>query len=296
MQINRKYFLSPMVSMLVLFLLIHNVRIDNIQKILQNTNFAILFFATLILFVATPALSALRWKIILKKLDCEINYQDAISLYMASLPLAKISPASSGDLIRAYYLKEKIKPSLSIGGIIFERMLDFFVLGVFAITFGIIRGEKISIITGMSVVIGIIILFTLGNKIKIEKIKNFLQIYKIILKNINTIILAIGCTLLLWFVIIGYIKLIFLALGTSLDFTQILATQPLIIFLSLLPISLSGIGVRESAMVFLYAGLAPEQTIFIVGLTYSIFGGIILPILGIPFLYNQIKIKKAYGK
>lgn len=291
-----KYLLSPTISLIILFFLIHNLKIDNFQTIFKNSNPTILIMATAILFIAVPSLSALRWKMILKKLDCELKFSEAIKLYMANLPLAKISPASSGDLMRAYFSKEKIKPSLNIGVIIFERMLDFFILAIFATVFGAITGNKIAVITGIVTSACLIILFVLGNKIKIEKVKNFLQIFKTILKHPYTLAMAICCTLLLWFVIIGYIKLIFLALGTNITFTQILATQPLIIFLSLAPISLSGIGIRESAMVLFYAGLAPEQTIFIVGLTYSLFGGIILPIFGIPFLYNQFKIKKTYGK
>lgn len=296
MQIKIKQLITPIISLALLFFLFHDLNITSLEKIFQNSNPIILILATIILFIAVPSLSALRWKIILKKLDCDIQFIEAHKLYMANLPLAKISPASSGDLMRAYYLKEKIKPSMNIGGIIFERMLDFFVLANFALIFGILSHNKIAIITGISIIIFLITLFILGNKLKIEKIKNFLYIFKIILKQPKTLGIAIFCTLSLWFVIIGYIKLIFLALGADLAFTQILATQPIIIFLSLVPISLSGIGIRESAMVFFYAGLAPEQTIFMTGLAYSLFGGIILPVLGIPFLYNQFKIKKTYGK
>ncbi|HAM88375.1 MAG: hypothetical protein US83_C0005G0010 [Candidatus Falkowbacteria bacterium GW2011_GWC2_38_22] len=296
MQIKIKQLITPIISLALLIFLFHDLNITSLEKIFQNSNPIILILATIILFVAVPTLSALRWKIILKKLDCDIQFIEALKLYMANLPLAKISPASSGDLMRAYYLKEKIKPSMNIGGIIFERMLDFFVLANFALFFGILSHNKIAIITGISIIIFLITLFVLGSKLKIEKIKNFLYIFKIILKRPKNLGIAIFCTLSLWFVIIGYIKLIFLALGVDLVFTQILATQPIIIFLSLVPISLSGIGIRESAMVFFYAGLAPEQTIFMTGLAYSLFGGIILPVLGIPFLYNQFKIKKTYGK
>src|SRR3989339_786413 len=294
MQIKIKQLITPIISLALLIFLFHDLNITSLEKIFQNSNPIILILATIILFVAVPTLSALRWKIILKKLDCDIQFIEALKLYMANLPLAKISPASSGDLMRAYYLKEKIKPSMNIGGIIFERMLDFFVLANFALFFGILSHNKIAIITGISIIIFLITLFVLGSKLKIEKIKNFLYIFKIILKRPKNLGIAIFCTLSLWFVIIGYIKLIFLALGVDLVFTQILATQPIIIFLSLVPISLSGIGIRESAMVFFYAGLAPEQTIFMTGLAYSLFGGIILPVLGIPFLYNQFKIKKTY--
>ena len=291
-----KYLFSALMSLTVLIFLIIKFDVRELQIIFQNSNIAILIVATIIFFIATPSLSALRWKTILKTMNCKINFYEAIKLYLASLPLAKITPANSGDFIRAYYLRKKLTPNLNIGVIILERMMDFFILAIFALFFGIITNNQTAVIIGILFIITILCFLFFGKKINITKIKKITHAFEIILADSKTIIIAMGYTILLWFVIIIYIKLIFIAMGNNISFWSILTIQPIVIFFSLVPFTVSGIGVRESAMVFFYSGLASDQIIFLTGLTYSLFGGICLPIIGIPFLYNQFKFAKNNEK
>ena len=291
-----KYLLSPLISLVVLAFLISKFDVKELQMIFQNSNAVILIITTAVFFITTPALSALRWKTILKTINCEISFYEAIKFYLASLPLAKITPANSGDFIRTYYLRKKLEPSLNAGGIILERMLDFFILAMFALFFGITTNNKTAMAAGALFIIVITGFLFFGKKINIAKIEKILYIFRIISKHPTAMAIAASYTILLWFVIISYIKFIFIAIGANISFWSILAIQPVVIFFSLAPFTISGIGVRESAMVFLYAGLASDQTVFLTGLTYSLFGGICLPAIGIPFLYNQFKFAKNHGK
>ncbi len=94
--------------------------------------------------------------------------------------------------------------------------------------------------------------------------------------------------------------MLFRAFGdTSISLLDVMTIQPIVTFVSLIPISLWGIGVRESTMVFLYGNSAAAPVILSVGFTYSIVGSLILPLICIPFTYSVIReffaAKNAHG-
>ena len=149
------------------------------------------------------------------------------------------------------------------------------------------------------IIIGLIIY---GSKIKINNKKwklmaeNFFLAKKIIINNPKLFIISMLCSITPWLIIIICVKIFFLAFATDLPLLTILVTQPIAIFLGLIPITFSGVGVRESAMLYLYSSIAKESVILAVGLTYSIVAVIFLPLICLPFLIKILKTKITYAK
>ena len=163
-----KFIIPPALTMAILYLLLRNFEIKNFQDILAESNKAVLFFATALLLAFVPAIAALRWKQTLKFINFDISFWDSFKIYMAVLPLSKISPSNAGDFARSYYMKDKISPAMSAGTVIFERIIDVAMVSLFALIGGLILNIKIAIITGSLTLFLIIVFFAIARKIKPE--------------------------------------------------------------------------------------------------------------------------------
>ncbi|MCK5357269.1 MAG: flippase-like domain-containing protein [Elusimicrobiales bacterium] len=296
---NQKFvkFILPLgITALLLSYLINKIDIKYLLSVQAEINWLLLITASIILIFFTALVFALRWQQSLKIIDYNITIIKAFVLAFASFPVSKLTPLNSGDLVRAYFLKDKIPITKNSGAIALERMIDFLVLALLAIIGGIITQKIYSIGIGALVIIAIISIIIVSQKIKLkkeskikDKINNFLFVFKNTKNKRKNLIALFLFTILLWFGIIIYIKIVFLLFGYKVPIFLILAYQPIVVFLALVPITLSGIGSRETAMLFIYSGLAPDTTILFTGFAYSLVSVILLSILGLPFLYFAIK-------
>ena len=82
--------------------------------------------------------------------------------------------------------------------------------------------------------------------------------------------------------------MLFFALGSNISFIYIVAAFPLSIFVGLIPITLAGMGTRDSAIIYFFAHLAGPSTCLAMGLLYSFFGYFLLALFGLPFMKKMI--------
>lgn len=294
-----QFFIPLLITGALLVFLISKIDLDNLTKIFASSNLLLFIVITIIFLVLNSIFFSFRWQQTINIIGHSISFYKALVLSLASYPISKITPLNSGDLARAYFLKNKISMSKNTGAIVIERLFDFLVLALFAIIGGLATQNVYSISTGVVISLAIFALLLLGKKIKPKKngqiydrIRNFLHVFKNIQNKQKNLLFILFFTILIWFDIIIYIKLVFFILGYNIPLFLIMALQPLVILLAIIPITLSGIGSRETVMLFLYQGLAPDAIILSVGLTFSMVAVIILSIVGLPFLYIAIKMKK----
>jgi uncharacterized protein (TIRG00374 family) len=74
--------------------------------------------------VAGVLIIAKRWQIILETIGYNFQYKECFNLIMAAFPLTSITPSKSGDVIKAYYLKDKIPASKTAGSVINRKDID----------------------------------------------------------------------------------------------------------------------------------------------------------------------------
>ena len=99
-------------------------------------------------------------------------------------------------------------------------------------------------------------------------------------------------TFLNWLSVMFYIALIFYALGSKVPILSITAFQPIVSYASFVPITVSGIGARESVMLFLYGNTVPAPIILSAGLIFSLFSAVLLPLTGLPLMHKIINKKQ----
>ncbi|MBD3311250.1 MAG: flippase-like domain-containing protein [Candidatus Magasanikbacteria bacterium] len=299
-------FIPFLITGLIIYLLFSNFDIGQTVRIIQTGSKFFLFLSIFFIFLTTLVL-ALRWKIMLGLCGHKDSYNNILKKYLASVPFSKTTPSNSGDFIRAVYTKNKIGLTKGSGIVFMENLLDIYVLTFFALFGSLIKGMLgIFLIIFFIVVLSFFLLFILNkinlsklrlnNKFK-QKIQSFFSIFREFKKNsISFFLKILILTSSAWILVIGSFVCLFIAFGIDVPFFEVVFLQPIIIFLGLLPITVSGVGIRESAIIFFYAGYGSAASLMAVGLSYSCFSAIILPLLYLPFSYQIIKKKLFYAR
>ena len=245
-----------------------------------------------ILFIAK------RWQIILETIGYNLQYKECFNLIMAAFPLVSITPSKSGDVIKAYYLKDKIPASKTIGSVITERMFDilslisFSLLGMaFCKNYGLVFIALIP----LGCIIAILLLARTGFDFRLplksswtEKFQNLILSLKLLTKDRKAFLIVFSYSILVWLISIAQILMFFYALGISIPLVVAMANIPIAIFIGLVPVTLGGMGTRDAAIIFLFSEYATLSQLLGVGILFSLFRYWLLSLIGIPFMRKMM--------
>ena len=215
---------------------------------------------------------------------------------MAAVTLTSITPSKSGDVIKAYYLKDRIPPSKTVGSLLTERIFDVFML----ISFSLIgmafyqKYEFATIIFGFLLLL-IVLIFILHTNVRLpikeswnEKLQNIALSMKTLIKNRKALLAVILSSFSIWFLAVVQTLMFFYALGIDLSFLFTMANTPIAIFIGMIPVTLGGMGTRDAAIIFLFSEFATPEKLLGVGILFSIFRYWLLSLLRIPFMQNTM--------
>lgn len=281
------------VTSLIFYLIFRKVDYFSLKEVFLNAKWYYLILAILVIFLA-PVFSAKRWQTILKSMDYHISFRDSFKIIMAVFPASAVTPAKVGDLIRAHYLKDKVPITQTMGAVVTERFIDIFILASYSfagaafLENGLIMGISLFIIflTPSS--------FLIVNKIKLppgkwqQRIENFLHVSKVFISQPQKLLPVLFFSIIFWSTNIFEAKILFLSLGVNVPLFYIAAAFPLTIFIGLLPITLAGMGTRDSAIIYLFSSFGSASVSLGVGLLYSLFAYWLVALIGLPFMiYNS---------
>lgn len=242
-----------------------------------------------------PVLSALRFRRMLVALGHDVSFRDCFDMIMAAWPMGTITPSKSGDLMKAYYLKDRVPVSQVVGSVLAERILDVLVLLALAV-FGCVLFERwwLAAAAGAGLAGGLgglllVLRFRLPLPPKImTKLDPVLDALRRLSRSPSVLLQVLLYTVLNWFASIMQTVFAYRALGVSVPLLFTTGALPLAIFVGLLPITLSGMGTRDAALIALFARFAPKEASLGVGLLYSLFGYWIPAVIGLPFLHRVL--------
>ena len=96
----------------------------------------------------------------------------------------------------------------------------------------------------------------------------------------------------MWVMHLMQIGVFFLACGVTVSVMDIASHVPLAIIAGLVPITIAGIGVRDSALVVLFFEHGPAAQIALVGMLTSL-RYLIPGLMGLPFLYQSLRSQRG---
>jgi glycosyltransferase 2 family protein len=254
------------ISSVLLYFVFEKTGLTQVLRTLSSINVTA-FVAAIFLYVFAQLISTLRWKLLLPD---GLGLKKLFSLYMIGAFFNTFLPGIiGGDAIKGFYLyKITGKVGLALASVFMDRYLGFVVLiaiCALAFPFGYqyLYGsnmEWILLSVILSFILGSFLFFGLriGQHIKhLADLYHYFHIYRNERGMIGKALLLSVCIQFSGFLAVYILAL---GLGQHIPFLSLLIYLPLIILIAMIPISISGLGVREGAFVlfFGFIGVKPE--------------------------------------
>ncbi|MCX5718028.1 MAG: lysylphosphatidylglycerol synthase transmembrane domain-containing protein [Nitrospirae bacterium] len=263
----RFFILKLVVSSSLLYFVLSNTGVEKVFAIIRTINpFA--FTGAIFIYIASLYVSSIRWRLLLPE---EFKGKRLFSFYLIGSFFNTFLPGIvGGDAVKTYYLyKETNKGSLSFASVFMDRYMGFISLMTialisFAAGFKYVKGSLIEWLLPtivLSFLIGSFAIFRLRLGKGIKALSEFYGYFN----EYSHQKMVIMKTLMLSFTIqvlsILSMYIIALGLGQHIYLSYFFIFFPIIVTISTLPISISGIGLREGAFVLLFgmAGVKPEM-------------------------------------
>ena len=279
MAINPKvtFLLKALITFGCLLFIINNVDLEYIANILIKINW-LLFIVSVALLLSTNCVAAWRWQILLNIDQHNVPLLPLVKYYFISLFFGMFLPtAVGGDLVRWYYLKKySIEQSEIISSIIYERFIGVFTLTmlsffIFIIDINVLAFDIIKITVALIFLVCSFMMFLFTSKLTfnfsiLDKIKNKLQLLAAICNgfaiyscNLPCLLSVLIISIIIHLISITSIYLLSLSLGLDIPLIYFLVVLPPAWLLTMLPISIGGIGLREGAIIILLVSIGVAQ-------------------------------------
>ncbi|MAG08696.1 hypothetical protein CMO89_04430 [Candidatus Woesearchaeota archaeon] len=319
-KLNVSSFL-PVIGIAIFVYIIYSTGAKNILDAVKNIKIiyllAVPFFLIFLIF-----LKGLKWKLILNMLGIEYSLKRSCEIWCLGFFTGLITPGRVGDIMRAFYVKKEANKNLSeaLISVFLDRLIDLLTLLVLfvisLVAFSVIFRTDFSYIIIASILFIVIILAGLF-LIKKNFVRRFVSYMvsffvpknysKSILENLSkiyhsfinanykmyTLAMATLITFFVWFASFIFAYYIALLANVDIPLWFILITIPIITIIEIIPISVSGIGTRDAAIIFLFGfmGISRASSV-IFSLLYLIFAdwGFAIPGI-IAWMKNPLRMK-----
>ena len=293
----RKVLIPASVSILIILIIFKTlVDIGDFSRVIQNIGW---FYFSLAFATIIPSflLSIVRWHAVVRAAGFDVSFWKIFKIIGSSLSLSVV-PGRLGDLARSYPLRNKIPISQSIGTIVLEKIIDTSVLIIFSGVGLFIMGHTALAVLMLFLILGVIpilnILNSANKKIPFgnghfNKLRDALFVLNEVKKRKLTLSVAILASSGNWFISMIQVYWLFKAVGSAVPLSAIFAFQPLSIFMGLIPVTIAGIGTRDSAILYLFRNFAAPEQSLAVGILYGVQSYWITALLGVPLLYFFFK-------
>jgi len=296
-RLNITFFLR-LAGIGLLIYIISKIGLNQLLKCLSNVDplyiILVLLFNFLLIYSKT-----LRWNSILKLQKINISIKDSYLIYYSGAFLGVSSPGNIGEFIKAFYLKKEYNVPLTKGliNVITDRLFDLYILIILAIL-GLWKFHVFEKYSNMCLVLAVVmsaapltllnknliqkysyILYrALEKKFKIISYQNFYQeiVYLIHPKSLITFLLS--CLGFLIFFIQCYF--LTLAMQIKIDFLSIALFMSIARLISIIPVSISGLGTRDAILIYFFSLINLTSDIavsysFLIFVVCYVFNGII---------------------
>lgn len=302
-----KFSIKAIISLSILVFILSSIDFLKLKSLFIELNFYYLAFSVIIIYFGI-LISSLKWQILLYKQDLDISLNKAVSAYYSGMFFNSFLPSIvGGDFIRAKIINaDKNSLNKSLMSVVFERYLGVIALSFLALI-GVIVGLKFNYPSNVvfmaslifiAILIVSLIFFVFWDYLTFKRNLSRWKIGKILSKYYDSLLVyrkfskdifkAVLLSFLFQFLSILYIFVIAKSLGISVSIWYLFLIVPLVTLFLMLPISINGIGLRETAFIFFFShvGLSATSAVAISFLSFSVLV-IISSVGGIVFLLNR---------
>lgn len=290
------------ISASLIIFVFSRIDIKEFLNCVKEANILLLLFSLSLHFVGA-LLGSSRWNVLLKSYGIDVPHRELYRLYMIGSFFNTFLPTSvGGDAVRMFKVSSLTdKRAQAVTSVFIERFIGMLILYVisffsYAFYFKFKEGREllIAILILLSTSFGfvIFILSPISEKIlKIipssflkEKLDKVYYSLKYPVKEPYSLLIVFLYTTLLQINVVIYFFIISLSINIKLSIIYFFILIPVILTVTMLPITLGGIGLREGGFVFLFSrfgGVLPEKALtlsilgYFISVIFAIFGGLV---------------------
>lgn len=296
-------------SLLFLLIIFKRIDLNELLKIYISANLVYYILAVLISLLNVSLVGAYRWKILLLKKSNMIEFKNLARLSIIARSLNTLIPGNfMGDIIRGLKSsKIGITKGFSMASVLMDRFIALISL-IFLSFFGFVLNFKILhrsellkyyvIVVALSIVIMILLLrsniFLFYSKKLRETSSIFLNYVSVIFESlslykekINIVFRSLLVSFISGLLTVSIFFLLSKALSLSISFYFFILVVPLITVVSMVPVTIGGLGIREYAAVLLLSltGISKIEALSISLMYFVIM--LIDSIIGLLFYFNM---------
>ncbi|NEP83804.1 MAG: flippase-like domain-containing protein [Okeania sp. SIO3B3] len=305
-----KRLISIIISLLILTAIYWKIDFAGLIKVFQNSHLVWMVISVSMIAPLT-ILTAWRLQQLMPKRGSKsssyLNFGEANQLILAASVLNMILPSKMGDIVKAYFMKQRghLEGSLSLSLVIFEKACDLVSLLIWCAFGLIVYPEKDLLFWVMTagvtlgLIIGLLLLssrrftnifFQIARKIAPKKIyskidnleHSWIEMHRYFWHDKAQLTKIATTSIFIWFGHLLQIWFFTLALNVSVPLLASLALSPLAILAGLLPLTFAGVGTRDAAFILFYQPYFSTEVGAALGLLCT--SRYVLPaIAGLPF-------------
>lgn len=253
------FLLKIIFTSLVLFVVIKKIDFQNVYTTFTDPNPIYLFFSVL-LMVPNFCIKFLKWHFLLKACDIHSSFHDASKSYLAGMAFGLVTPARAGEIGRAFFLNGQNRLKAA-GVVMIDKVFDLIAIMIISLMGAkIFINQKLFVLLVFLIVVGLCVLFL--SKYLNKWIEQLLPVHRLSKKIVKIfsafnelsipVLVVCLCSTLTMFVIV-LIQCYTLTLtfhNMPIPFQAIIFAFPLVILANILPVTIGGLGIRESVAVF----------------------------------------------
>lgn len=269
-------YLKLAIGIFIIWFISKKIGFTNITSVLLKINVTYIPLIV-VLYLVTLLISCYKLKIILDSQSYKSDFWRFFMQFLTSISVGMFLPGKIGDFSLSYFLKKEynVKVSHSFSAILIDKVitLTFFILitltGI-SILFSELIKSYINIAIAILIFGVVFITFILYGRSLIKLIfgkyyENFVETttfsvdivkhknYLLMINLFLTLIRSVVLTFMYYFA--------FLSFSYNISFINLFFINSISIFISVIPISISGLGIREGSAVFLLDKLNVPNTI-----------------------------------
>jgi hypothetical protein len=270
---------APVVTLCLLAWLV--LRIDHTEflRLLQGVRWQYALLAAGCSLVSLAA-SSLRWLgVVRSRTDVAVPYATVMRGTLVAAALNSVLPAKSGDLVKALYIKNRTGLGSGLGTVVLERSVDLFVLGLLGLTAGYAAGHAWAGSAGAALLVCVLAATGVFLAVPLDRMPARLPlvttagqvraVYRDWLAHPRCMAVTLLGSAAAWLAGGAAVAALALASGHPLDPRTVYSVFILAVLAGLVPVSVSGIGVRDAAFVVLLGKHMPTEAATFVALGYT---------------------------
>ena len=306
--------LFPLVGIFIFAYILMNIDVaKTLDIILRADPLFVLLGASMI--VIAVIVKSIKWKFLIALYDKEYPLSKIIKSWLMGFSISMVTPARVGDISRAYYIKDKMGVGKGMITVVADRIIDVAILFSLAILgFIFFIGFFTQYSSIFYWVIGLFLLFIAGVYLSTKKrvirtvlrpifsrfvpekhkskinltFNDFYDGLGTMRKNKRNVVIASLLGIVVWFFSIIQYYLLAIAIGIQVPIAYFLSIVPIVVLLDMLPISFSGIGTRDAALIlFLSLVSVGKEYAISLSLLVLFFGYLTAGLAGAAFILRE---------